>query len=113
MRKRKVGCKWVFTTMIRADGTLERYKARQVAKGYTQTHGIDYHENFASMAKMNAIWIIVSLATNRDWHGDLEDEGYMEVPLGLKEKFEKGKVCRLKKALNNHLEPGLEDLQRQ
>ena len=67
MRKRKVGCKWVFTTMIRADGTLERYKARLVAKGYTQTHGIDYHQTFAPMAKINTIMILLFFATNLDW----------------------------------------------
>ena len=65
--KRKVGCKWVFTTKFRADGTLERYKARLVVNGYTQTHGIDYHETFALVAKMNTIRILLSLATNLDW----------------------------------------------
>ena len=109
--KRKVGCKWVFPTKFRADGTLERYKARLVAKGYTQTHVIDYHESFAPVVKMNTIRILLSLATNLDWslqqldvknaflHGDIEEEVYMEVPMGLEEKFEQGKVCKLKKAL--------------
>ena len=110
--KRKVGCKWMFTTKFRADGTLERYKARLVAKGYTQTHGIDYHETFAPVAKMNTIRILLSLATNLDWplqqldvknaflHGDLKEEVYMKVPLGgLEEKFEQGRVCKVNKAL--------------
>ena len=59
--ERKVACKWVFTTKFRANGTLERYKTRLVAKGYAQTHGIDYHEAFAPMAKMNTIQILLSL----------------------------------------------------
>ena len=59
--ERKVACKWVFTMKFRANGTLERYKTRLVAKGYAQTHGIDYHEAFAPMAKMNTIQILLSL----------------------------------------------------
>ncbi|KAF8398280.1 hypothetical protein HHK36_017207 [Tetracentron sinense] len=37
------------------DGSVESYKARLVAKGYTQTYGVDYHETFALIAKMNSI----------------------------------------------------------
>ena len=63
------------------------------------------------MEKINTIRILLSLATNLDWplqqldiknafvHGDLKEEAHMEVSLGLEEKFEKGKVCRLKNAL--------------
>ena len=54
-----MGCKWVFTTKFRVDGTLERYKAKLDAKGYAQTHGIDCHETFAPMEMMNAIWILI------------------------------------------------------
>ena len=35
--KKLVGCKWVFAVKYKADGSLERYKARLLAKGYTQT----------------------------------------------------------------------------
>jgi hypothetical protein len=40
--KKAVGCKWVFTVKQSLEGTIERYKARLVARGYSQTYGIDY-----------------------------------------------------------------------
>ena len=39
--KNIVDCKWIFTLKYKADGSLERYKARLIAKEYTQTYGID------------------------------------------------------------------------
>ena len=65
--KSTVGCKWVFTVKVKADGNVERYKARLVAKGFTQTHGIDYQETFAPVAKINSIRVLLSIAANRDW----------------------------------------------
>ena len=53
--KKIIGCKWVFTIQYNADDTLERYKAQLVAKGFTQTYGMDYYETFASIAKLNTI----------------------------------------------------------
>jgi hypothetical protein len=38
--KKPIGCKWVFKTKLKADGSIERYKARLVSKGYTQIEGL-------------------------------------------------------------------------
>nr|KYP59587.1 Retrovirus-related Pol polyprotein from transposon TNT 1-94 [Cajanus cajan] len=65
--KKVVGCRWIFTIKMIADGKIDRYKARLMAQGYTQTHGIDYEETFAPVAKLNFIKIFISLAENLDW----------------------------------------------
>ncbi|KAH9762305.1 protein kinase domain-containing protein [Citrus sinensis] len=83
-----VGCKWVFTVKYNSDGSLERYKARLVAKSYTQTYGIDYSETFSPVAKLNIVCVLLSIAANLDSslnqldvknafiNGDLEEEAY-------------------------------------
>ena len=65
--KKLVGCKWVFTVKHKAQGSVERLKAHLVAKGFTQSYGIDYQETFAPVAKLNTIRILFSLAANQDW----------------------------------------------
>ncbi|RVW89100.1 Retrovirus-related Pol polyprotein from transposon TNT 1-94 [Vitis vinifera] len=109
--KRPVGCKWIFTIKYKADGSVERFKARLVARGFTQSYGIDYQETFAPVAKLNTIRILLSLAVNQDWclqqldiknaflNGDLEEEVYMEIPPGFEESMAKNQVCKLQKSL--------------
>ena len=109
--KKLVGCRWIFTLKYNTDGTLDRHKARLVARGYTQAYGIDYQETFAHVAKLNTIRIMISLAINLDWpllqydiknaflNGDLKEEIYMDIPPGYDNPTSIGKVCRLKKAL--------------
>jgi len=53
--KKIVSCKWIFSVKFKPDGEIERYKARLMAQGCTQTYGIDYEEMFAPVAKMNSI----------------------------------------------------------
>ena len=107
-----IGCRWVFTIKYKSDGTIEWCKARLVAKGYTQTYGIDYMETFAPVAKINTVRILLSLVVNFDWplhqfdvknaffHGDLQEEVYMEFTpsCNLQTKGNKQR-CRLKNSL--------------
>ncbi|KAH9802383.1 hypothetical protein KPL71_001364 [Citrus sinensis] len=110
--KKPMGCRWIYTIKYKADGSIERYKARIVAKGYTQTYGIDYTDTFAPVAKINTIRILLSLAVNLDWpvqqfdvknaflNGNLSEEIYMDLPPGCSgpERLNQ-KVCKLKKSL--------------
>ena len=110
--KKLVGCRWVFTIKQNPDGSIDKCKAILLARGFTQTHGVDYNETFAPVAKINTIRVLLSLAANLDWHlqqydvknaflhGDLKEEVYMSLPPGYDAPRTSGSVvCRLKKAL--------------
>lgn len=106
-----VGCKWVFSLKFNSDGTINRHKARLVARGFTQSYGIDYLETFAPVAKLNTVRIIFSLAINLDWelaqldiknaflNGELKELVYMSIPPGFESSKTKGKLCRLKRSI--------------
>lgn len=48
VRKKLMGCRWVYALKYRVDGSIERYKKRLVVKGYTKTYKIDYLETCSS-----------------------------------------------------------------
>jgi Reverse transcriptase (RNA-dependent DNA polymerase) len=105
-----VGCKWIFKIKKKWDGTIERYKARMIAKGFTQEE-VDFFNTFSPVIKPTTIRIVLTIAlshncplhqldVNNDFlHGDLEETIYMAQPLGFADSVHPNHVCLLKKAL--------------
>ena len=52
--KRLLGCRWIYTIKYKEGGTLDKCNVRHVAKGYTQSLGIDYFDTFALVTKFNS-----------------------------------------------------------
>lgn len=66
-KKSVVTFKWIYKVKHAADGNIEKYKARFVARGFSQKEGIDYDENFPPVAKYTSIRVIISLTTVLGW----------------------------------------------
>jgi hypothetical protein len=106
-----VSSKWIFKTKHSADGSIEKYKARFVARGFSQKEGIDYEETFAPVARYTSNRTILALAAKMKWklhqmdvktaflNGNIEEEVYIEQPKGFEVEDNKSHVCRLKKEL--------------
>jgi hypothetical protein len=66
-RVRPITYKWVYKVKTRSDDSLERYKARFVARGFQQEHGRDYDETFAPVVHMTTICTLFVVASVRGW----------------------------------------------
>ena len=65
--KSVVGCKWVFKIKTQFDGSIERYKARLIAKGFTQEYNIDYEETSALVARLSSVLTLLAVAASCQW----------------------------------------------
>lgn len=92
--KKAIGCHWLFKTKLKADGTVERKKARLVVRGNRQRKGIDYEETFTPVTKMMTVTALLAIASMKGLQtcqmdvsnafilGDLLEEVYMSLPPG-------------------------------
>ena len=62
--RKAIGSRWVFKTKRHDDGTIEKFKARFVAQGFSQVFGNDYNETFAPTAKLCTLRICFALASS-------------------------------------------------
>ena len=109
--KSVVSSKLIFKTKHLAYGSIQNYKARFVACGFSQKEGIDYEDTFAPISRYTSIRTILSLESNMKWklhYIDLktifinvliEKEVYIKQPQGFETNDQETHVCKLKKAL--------------
>ncbi|KAJ9566937.1 hypothetical protein OSB04_002903 [Centaurea solstitialis] len=102
---------WLFKKKFKADGSLDRYKARLVANGKSQRPEIDCDETFSPVVKPATIRSVLSIAVSRKWpihqldvknaflHGHLHETVYMHQPPGFRDPVHPDFVCHLKKSL--------------
>ncbi|KAI3686614.1 hypothetical protein L1987_80294 [Smallanthus sonchifolius] len=102
---------WIFKHKKKADGTLERYKARLVCDGRSQQVGVDCGETFSPVVKPATIRTVLSLALSKSWpihqldvknaflHGNLNETVFMHQPMGFHDPTYPNHVCLLKKSL--------------
>jgi len=95
--KNVVGSKWVYAVKWKEDGTVEKHKARTVAKGFTQVLREDYDKTYASVARLESVHLVCAIAAARGlilWQVDFVSaffnsksmfDVYMEQPRGFEE----------------------------
>ena len=62
-----ISCKWVYRVKYGADSEVTHYKARLVARGFTQIHGLDYSETFAPVTRLETLQLLLAMAVKKDW----------------------------------------------
>lgn len=109
--RKAIGVKWVFKVKRDEHGAVSKHKARLVVKGYAQRHGIDYDEIFAPVARLDSVRMLIALAAHEGWevhhmdiksaflNGELQEEVYVEQPIGFIVAGREHQVLKLKKAL--------------
>lgn len=101
--------RWTYKVKTNSDGSIQRFKARLVARGFRQQAGIDYHETFSPVARFDSIRTILSIAASRNLklqqfdiktaflHGELDETIFMKQPKGYEDGTKR--VCRLNRSI--------------
>ena len=105
------GCKWIFKRKMKANGSIDKYKARLIIKCYRHEEGLDYLDTSSLMIRITSIRMLIAIAAlfNLEIHqmdvqtaflnDDLNEEIYIEQPEGFVVPWQEKKVSRLIKSL--------------
>ena len=118
--RKAINSKWVYKIKTKSDSTIERFKARLVAQGFSQRYGVDYDETFSPVATMPTIRILISLQAYH-WqvrqldvdtaylNAKLDADIFITQPKGFEAKTNQGEpqVCKLNKAIYGLKQAGL------
>ncbi len=108
---KNVGNKLVYRVKYNTDGSISKYKACLVVKGYHQTHGIDFFETYRPVVKPCTVKVVLSLTVMQSWsirqlnvnnaflNGELTEDVFMHQPAGFINSQYPSYVCKLSKAL--------------
>lgn len=103
-----IDSKWIYTVKQNYDGSIDKFKARLVARGFMQTKGKDYTETFSPVVAITTLRFLLNLVCQKNLclkqldvstaylNGTISEELYMKPPEGYAEK---GKVCKLVKSI--------------
>ncbi|GJS99928.1 putative reverse transcriptase domain-containing protein [Tanacetum coccineum] len=106
-----LGYKWIFKKNMKADGTIDKYKARLVIKGFRQREGLDFFDTYFPVTQITSIRMVLAIAVIRKLevhqmdvkmtflNKDLEKVLCMNQPEGFMAPGLESKVCRLVKIL--------------
>ena len=110
--RKLVGGRWVYTVKENPNGS-KTYKARYVAKGYSQVKDVDYQETFAPTANFTSVRAVMQLAAQNDLilhqmdvktaylNAPIDCEIFIEQPEGFEVHSSSNNVlvCKLNKSL--------------
>ncbi|KAL0373766.1 UNVERIFIED_CONTAM: Retrovirus-related Pol polyprotein from transposon TNT 1-94 [Sesamum radiatum] len=106
-----IWCKRIFKKRLKHDGSVDKFKARLVTKGFKQKEGINSFDTYSLIARLTTIRVLIALASvyslsiqqmdvkTTFLYGELEEEIYMDQPEGFVAHRNERKVCKLVKSL--------------
>jgi hypothetical protein len=109
--KKPISTKWVFKRKLNSAGQVIKFKARLVARGFSQIPGVDFEDTFAPVSRLGSLRLLLAHAATHDLelrqldvegaylNGTLEEEVYIGIPRGVETENPNATGFRLHKAL--------------